>query len=68
MNVGEKGGTKTVLQPDVVDVRDVLITGILHDMERITSGAAMAALGEGMACEYCAARGLCRKDFWSPSA
>ena len=68
VNVGEKGGTKTVLQPDVVDVRDVLITGILHDMERITSGAAMAALGEGMACEYCAARGLCRKDFWSPSA
>ena len=52
----------------MVDVRDVLITGILHDMERITSGAAMAALGEGMACEYCAARGLCRKDFWSPSA
>lgn len=65
VNVGEKGGTTTVAQPDVVEVRDVLITGILHDMQRITDGAAMAALGEGMACEYCAARGLCRKDFWT---
>jgi ATP-dependent helicase/nuclease subunit B len=25
----------------------------------------LPALGEGMACEYCAARGLCRKDFWA---
>jgi ATP-dependent helicase/nuclease subunit B len=22
-------------------------------------------LGEGAACDYCAARGLCRKDFWA---
>lgn len=64
VNIGEKS-TTTVAQPDVVEVRDVLISGILHDMERIADGAAMAALGEGMACEYCAARGLCRKDFWS---
>ena len=32
---------------------------------RIARGAALPALGEGKACDYCAARGLCRKDFWS---
>jgi ATP-dependent helicase/nuclease subunit B len=25
----------------------------------------LPAIGEGSACDYCAARGLCRKDFWS---
>ena len=25
----------------------------------------MPALGEGAVCDYCAARGLCRKDFWN---
>jgi ATP-dependent helicase/nuclease subunit B len=34
-------------------------------MDRIAQGAPLPALGEGMACEYCAARGLCRKDFWA---
>ena len=29
--------------------------------------AALTALGEGMVCEHCAARGLCRKDFWELS-
>ena len=29
------------------------------------AGEPLPALGEGKACEYCAARGLCRKDFWT---
>ncbi|WHZ11480.1 MAG: Helicase [Burkholderiaceae bacterium] len=64
VNVGEKGATTTVEQPAVVQVRDALIAGILHDLQRIREGAALAALGEGSACDFCAARGLCRKDFW----
>ncbi len=64
VNVGEKDGTKTYDQPDVVALRDLLLEGIATDMARIADGAAMAALGEGKACEFCAARGLCRKDFW----
>ncbi|CAN5489948.1 hypothetical protein BH11PSE7_BH11PSE7_01730 [soil metagenome] len=64
VNVGERDGTRTYAQPEVVDVRDALVQGILHDMRRIGEGASLPALGEGMACEYCAARGLCRKDFW----
>ena len=65
VNLGEKEATKTYLQTDIVDLRDDLISGILSDMERITEGAPLPALGEGKACEFCAARGLCRKDFWT---
>ena len=69
VNVGEKAsGTQTVEQTEVVAARDALVEGILHDLRRIGEGAAMPALGEGAVCEFCAARGLCRKDFWSEEA
>jgi ATP-dependent helicase/nuclease subunit B len=41
------------------------VHGILDDMQRIADGAVLAALGEGAACGFCAARGLCRKDWWT---
>jgi len=66
VNVGEKAsGTHTVEQREVVAVRDALVEGIRDDLARIAKGAALPALGEGAVCEHCAARGLCRKDFWS---
>ena len=65
VNLGEKEATKTYAQAEIVDLRDDLIGGILSDMGRIADGAPLPALGEGKACEYCAARGLCRKDFWT---
>ncbi|RAR83910.1 ATP-dependent helicase/nuclease subunit B [Paracidovorax anthurii] len=64
VNVGERGETRSFEQPDVVPLRDRLVEGILHDFKRIAEGAPMPALGEGAVCDYCAARGLCRKDFW----
>ncbi len=64
LNVNERDGTQLFEQHALVDARDALIEGILDDMQRIAGGAVLAALGEGQACEYCAARGLCRKDFW----
>ena len=64
INLGENAGTKTFEQPDIVGLRDQLIDSILSDMGRIADGMPMRALGEGKACEYCAARGLCRKDFF----
>ena len=67
VNVSEKEGTKTYELEDVVAVRDALIDGILHDLQRVADGAPLPALGEGDACGYCAARGLCRRDFWSES-
>ena len=64
VNVSELGGTKTVEQKDLVQARDALIEGMLGDWERIAHGAALPALGDGAACDFCQARGLCRKDFW----
>ena len=65
VNLGEKEPTKTYAQAEIVDLRDDLIGGILSDMGRIAEAAPLPALGEGKACEFCAARGLCRKDFWT---
>ena len=64
VNVGEKDATKSYGQSDIVGLRDQLLEGIATDMARIAGGTGMPALGEGKACEFCAARGLCRKDFW----
>lgn len=64
VNVGERDGTRSYLPADIVGSRDQLLEGITSDMARVSEGHPMAALGEGKACEFCAARGLCRKDFW----
>jgi ATP-dependent helicase/nuclease subunit B len=66
INVGE-GDNKTgkVEQLNIVEARDALIDGIQADMQRIADGMPLPALGDGPACDYCQARGLCRKDFWS---
>jgi ATP-dependent helicase/nuclease subunit B len=64
VNVGERDGTRAYPQPEVVEARDALIEGIVHDMARIGQGAPLPALGDGATCDFCQARGLCRKDFW----
>jgi ATP-dependent helicase/nuclease subunit B len=64
LNVGEKDATRAYEQGNIVALRDYLLQGILNDMARISGGALMPALGAGKACEFCVARGLCRKDFW----
>jgi ATP-dependent helicase/nuclease subunit B len=42
-----------------------LVDGIGRDLARLRAGAAMPALGEGRACDFCQARGLCRRDHWA---
>ncbi len=64
VNLGEKEPTKTYGQSEIVHLRDGLIESILSDVSRIAAGAPLPALGEGKACDYCSARGMCRKDFW----
>lgn len=63
LSLVEKEPAKMYAQPAIVDLRDQLIDSIRSDMARIASGAALPALGEGKACGFCAARGLCRRDF-----
>jgi ATP-dependent helicase/nuclease subunit B len=42
----------------------LLLEGLARDLEQLRGGAAMPALGEGRACDFCEARGLCRRDHW----
>ena len=63
INISEKE-SKSYAQADIDYSRSALIEGILDDMQAISAGKPLPALGEGAACDYCAARGLCRKDFW----
>lgn len=64
LNVGERGETRLYEQDDLQQLHRQLLRSIEHDMARIAGGAPMQALGEGSVCDWCAARGLCRKDFW----
>lgn len=65
LNVGEREGTRLYEQAGVTALRDRLLAGLLSDLQRIADNAPLPALGEGSACDWCAARGLCRKDSWS---
>jgi len=56
---------KQLDHPDVERSAQVLLEGLARDWTRLHAGAAMPALGEGSACTYCQARGLCRKDHWT---
>ncbi len=64
VNISERE-TRPYEQKDVVAARDALLGGIRADLAAIADGAPLPALGEGTVCDFCAARGLCRKDFWA---
>ena len=61
-------GTKGIEEAEHKNVElsaAVLLQGLAHDLSRVRSGAGLPALGEGATCEFCAARGVCRRDHWS---
>ncbi len=57
---------ETLAHPDVEDSARALVAGVAQDLARIRRGAGMPALGQPPVCDYCEARGLCRRDHWSP--
>ena len=65
LNVGEREGTTLLEPPDLTQLAAQLYEGMQSDLARISAGAPLPALGEGSVCDWCAARGLCRRDFWS---
>ncbi len=44
---------------------ELLLDGLAADLRRLQAGEGMAPLGEASACEFCAARGVCRRDHWT---
>ncbi|HSC64459.1 MAG TPA: PD-(D/E)XK nuclease family protein [Caldimonas sp.] len=57
-------GLMQIAHHRVADDARTLVAGIADDMNRLRQGAGLRALGEGSACDYCRARGLCRRDHW----
>jgi ATP-dependent helicase/nuclease subunit B len=51
--------------PDVAASAAALVQGLAHDLAQLRAGAGLPALGEGAVCDYCEARGLCRRDHWA---
>jgi ATP-dependent helicase/nuclease subunit B len=58
-------GIDEVAHPDVGDSAEALLAGLADDFERLRAGTGLPALGEGVTCDYCAARGVCRRDHWA---
>ncbi|WP_341889182.1 PD-(D/E)XK nuclease family protein [Variovorax sp. YR752] len=54
--------------PNVKDSAVVLVRELGAEMARLRAGAPLPALGEGSTCDYCEARGLCRRDHWPDGA
>jgi ATP-dependent helicase/nuclease subunit B len=61
----EPKGVTLVPHPDVDEAAEALLLGLSTDWQQLHRGAGMQALGEGAACTYCQARGLCRRDHWN---
>ena len=57
-------GIKPIEHKDVERTARMLVDGIGQDLAQLRDGAAMPALGEGRVCDFCEARGLCRRDHW----
>lgn len=64
----ERDAPKAIEHPDVARSAAQLVEGLAADLAALRAGAGAPALGEGAACEHCAARGLCRRDHWGTEA
>lgn len=61
----EPDALKLVPHEAVSETALALRAGLQADLAAVLGGAALPALGEGRVCDYCEARGLCRKDDWA---
>ena len=63
-----RGDQRDVALPDFTQIVDWLIEQMQKDMAALAAGAPLPAFGDESACRYCAARGLCRKGYWTDGA
>ena len=63
LNLAEREPPSLHELQDLPTLAAQLLDGMRDDMTRIAAGAPLPALGEGSTCDWCDARGLCRKDF-----
>ena len=61
-------GVEPIEHRGVAESARALIDGLACELVQLRAGARLHPLGEGAACEYCEARGLCRRDHWASPA
>jgi ATP-dependent helicase/nuclease subunit B len=59
-----RGEVKAALYPDAASAGQRHVVRLTHLFEKIHQGAPLPAQGNELACRYCEARGLCRRDHW----
>ncbi|HSI59107.1 MAG TPA: PD-(D/E)XK nuclease family protein, partial [Ideonella sp.] len=62
----DRAGPQTIAHADIAEHAQALLQGLAVDLERLRAGAPLQALGQGPVCDFCEARGLCRRDHWAP--
>lgn len=65
LNISERGEVRRVDHEQLELGAHLLQEAVQSELRRVAGGAPLPALGEGRVCEFCAARGLCRRDSWS---
>ncbi|APF87413.1 recombinase RecB [Ralstonia solanacearum] len=63
-----RGDKRETGLPDFTEVVGWLTEQMGKDMSALAAGAPLPAFGDESACRYCAARGLCRKGYWTAGA
>lgn len=63
--IDERKPPREIEHVDVALSASLLVEGLAADLDALRAGAGAPALGEGESCEYCHARGLCRRDHWA---
>ncbi len=58
-------GIEPIAHDEVEASAAALVAGAARELGRIRAGEALPPLGEGSTCDFCEARGLCRRDHWS---
>lgn len=60
----ERKGPREIVHEEVAQTAPALIAGLAEDLAQLRAGAPLPALGQGRVCDWCEARGLCRRDHW----
>ena len=59
-----QAGTQYVEQTDADALGQRITEQVINDWRQMRDGKALRPLGEVPVCDYCSARGLCRRDHW----
>lgn len=65
LRLSERKGVEAVPHPDVSESATAFVADLGRELARIQAGEPLPPLGEGDLCDYCEARGLCRRDHWN---